>query len=120
LFIIYSAGACWDDNYGLGWLVANKDADLLDPASWTRSTEQVFSQSPEKKAFGPGHNCFTMSPDGTEHWIVYHAKEESSNECAKRELRAQKFEWDKNGYPVFGKPVPINTPIKKPSGWNKY
>lgn len=116
VFIIYSAGACWDDNYGLGMFWADKDADLLDPAAWTRSDHQVFEQSPENSVFGPGHNCFTKSPDLEEDWIVYHGKRASSNECAGRSMRAQRFSWDENGMPLFGKPFSVETPIEVPSG----
>jgi GH43 family beta-xylosidase len=116
VFIIYSAGACWDDNYGLGQFSANTDADFLDPASWTRSSQQVFGQSPDSSVFGPGHNCFTKSPDGKEDWIVYHAKPNSSNQCSERSMRAQSFSWDENGEPVFDKPLSLETKIIEPSG----
>ena len=116
VFIIYSAGACWDDNYGLGLFAARKGADLLDPASWERSSSQVFGQNPDSSVFGPGHNCFTKSPDGTEDWIVYHGKSFSSDECAKRSARAQKFSWDEEGMPLFGKPVSTSTKLLNPSG----
>lgn len=119
IFIAYSAGACWDDNYGLGLFAADKDSDLLDPDSWTRSSYQVFEQCPDSSVFGPGHNCFTKSPDGKEDWIVYHAKQFSSNECSGRSMRAQKFGWDSDGYPVFGKPVSLNAKPKIPSGATK-
>ena len=116
IFIIYSAGACWDDNYGLGLFSANSDADILDPDSWTRSTQQVFGQCPDSSVYGPGHNCFTKSPDGTEDWIVYHGKSLSSNECALRSTRAQKFSWDDDGMPEFGPPLSTPTNIPEPSG----
>ncbi len=116
IFIIYSAGACWDDNYGLGYFYADKDADLLDPASWSRSPVQVFEQSPDSSVYGPGHNCFTKSPDLTQDWIVYHAKRASSNECAGRSMRAQPFAWDEDGMPFFGPPVAVDTRLPKPSG----
>ena len=116
IFIIYSAGACWDDNYGLGWFAADKDADLLNPDSWVRSTYQVFEQNADSSVFGPGHNCFTKSPDYSEDWIVYHAKRYSSNECKDRSMRAQKFEWDEEGMPFFGPPVSVETAWPIPSG----
>lgn len=116
IFIIYSAGACWDDNYGLGLFSANSDADLLDPDSWTRSSQQVFEQCADSSVYGPGHNCFTKSPDGTEDWIVYHGKSISSNQCSGRSMRAQKVEWDDGGMPEFGPPLSISTNIPKPSG----
>lgn len=116
VFIIYSAGACWDDNYGLGMFWADKEANLLDPDSWSRSDHQVFEQSPDSSVFGPGHNCFTKSPDLEEDWIVYHGKRASSNECAGRSMRAQRFLWDEEGMPDFGKPFAVSTPIEVPSG----
>ena len=116
LFIIYSAGATWDDNYGLGMFYAQKDADLLDPNSWKRSTSQVFDQCPDSSVFGPGHNCFTTSPDYEQSWIVYHARNLPNNTGSGRSMRAQKFTWDKGGNPVFGKPVSINYPYPRPSG----
>jgi GH43 family beta-xylosidase len=116
VFIVYSAGACWDDNYGLGLFSAHKDADLLDPESWERSTSQVFEQCPDSSVFGPGHNCFTKSPDLTEDWIVYHAKKYSSNECSGRSMRAQRFTWDEEGLPLFGKPITIESVCPVPSG----
>lgn len=116
VFIIYSAGACWDDNYGLGMFIAGKDADLLDPGSWERSPIQVFSQYVDSSVYGPGHNCFTFSPDYKENWIVYHAKSSSSNECAGRSMRAQAFTWDEDGLPNFGKPVSTELRLANPSG----
>ena len=118
VFIAYSAGACWDDNYGLGYFRAVKSSDLLDPESWERSPTQVFNFSEKNSVFGPGHNCFTKSPDGTEDWIVYHGKDTSSNECAGRSTRAQRFSWDKNGRPLFGEPVPTWIYLAVPSNSN--
>jgi GH43 family beta-xylosidase len=116
LFIVYSASACWDDDYGLGWFAADKNANLLDKNSWVRSPVQVFRQNPDSSVFGPGHNCFTTSPDKKEDWIVYHAKRKSSTECAGRSMRAQKFAWNEDGTPFFGPPVSVGTAYPKPSG----
>lgn len=116
VFIIYSAGACWDDNYGLGVFEASKNADLLDPESWDRAPDQVFEQCPDSSVFGPGHNCFTTSPDYRQDWIVYHAKSVSSTECSGRSMRAQMFTWDAEGRPRFGRPVSTSARYNIPSG----
>lgn len=116
LFIIYSASGCWTDDYSLGMLEADAGSDLMNPSSWTKSKEPVFTKSPEAKAFGPGHNSFFKSPDGKEDWIIYHANPEAGQGCNNfRSPRMQKFTW-KDGRPDFGKPLPLDQPIEAPSG----
>lgn len=115
-FIVFSASACWDDNYSLGMLAVSKKANLLDPSSWKRSELPVFCKSDKNSVFGPGHNGFTKSPDGKENWIIYHAKDKPNLGCAKRSTRLQKFNWRKDGTPDFGEPVPVNVSLAKPSG----
>lgn len=117
--IVYSASGCWTPYYALGMLTAPYGADLLDPASWTKSPEPVFRQSPEHGVFGTGHNSFFKSPDGKEDYILYHARDtEVDPEGAgdTRTPRAQKIGWDKKGYPIFGVPLPTSMELPKPSG----
>ncbi len=116
VFLIYSASACWDDNYSLGMLTAAGSSDLLAPASWRKSASPVFKKSVENSVYGPGHNSFTKSPDGTEDWIVYHAKTAADGKCAGRSTRVQKFTWRADGTPDFGVPVPAGVPVPRPSG----
>ncbi|MBR07204.1 MAG: alpha-N-arabinofuranosidase [Rickettsiales bacterium] len=116
MFIIYSASACWSDNYSLGMLTAPKEANPLDPNSWTRSTEPVFIKAPENNVYATGHNSFFKSPDGTEDWILYHANTGAERGCGwERSPRAQKFTWKIDGTPDFGKPVKAGTTMKVPS-----
>ncbi|OUJ73625.1 glycoside hydrolase family 43 protein [Hymenobacter crusticola] len=116
VFIVYSASACWDDNYSLGMLTAKGNANLLQASSWTKSPEPVFHKSVENSVYGPGHNSFTTSPDGRQDWIVYHAKNAATGECAARSLRAQAFTWNPDGTPHFGAPLSTKQPIPSPSG----
>ncbi|MBT29985.1 MAG: alpha-N-arabinofuranosidase [Thalassobius sp.] len=116
VFIVYSGGACWDDNYSLGMLVASKKGNFLKASTWKKAPEPVLSMSEENQVYGPGHHGFAKSPDGTETWVIYHAKDKPGLGCAQRSSRMQVINWDKKGMPVFGKPVNINDPIKKPSG----
>jgi GH43 family beta-xylosidase len=117
IFLVYSAGGCWTDFYALGMMTASAGGDLLNPASWKKSAKPVFWQSPQAHAFGTGHNSFVQSPDGTEDWIVYHANSEPNQGCGgHRSPRAQPIHWRADGTPDFGRPIPVGTPIPRPSG----
>lgn len=113
-FMTYSGSFCDTPDYKLGLLelVGN---DPMDPTSWQKSQTPVFERT--ETVFGPGHNGFFTSPDGTEDWLVYHANELESQGCgATRSLRAQKFTWDKDGKPNFGKPITPGLIVAPPSG----
>jgi GH43 family beta-xylosidase len=113
IFLVYSASGCWTDDYTLGLLSADEDADLMDPDSWEKFSEPVFSKFPEGQAYGPGHCSFFTSDDGTD-WIVYHANPQAGQGCGNnRSVRMQPFSWD-NGIPKFGKPVALGVGIKNP------
>lgn len=116
LFLIYSASGCWTEYYALGMLQTSVNSNLMDPRSWKKSALPVFKQSPENKVFAPGHNSFFKSPDGKEDWILYHANSEPGQGCGKfRSPRAQKFTWNKDGFPLFGVPVNEKTVLAVPS-----
>ena len=117
IFVIYSASGCWTDDYALGMLSAPATADPLDPNSWAKQSEPVFEKDVSGQAFGPGHNSFFTSPDGTEDWIMYHANPQSGQGCGgNRSPRIQKFTWTSDGFPDFGKPVALGAAIDPPSG----
>ena len=116
VFIIYSASGCWTDFYALGMLTADAKADLLNPKSWTKSAQPVFKQSAENKVYAPGHNSFFKSANGKEDWILYHANPEPNQGCGNhRSPRAQKFTWNADGTPNFGKPVSTQEQIALPT-----
>ena len=120
IMLVYSASGCWTDYYELGMLTASESSDLLDPASWIKSTKSVFFESPEGSVYGPGHNSFFKSPDQTEDWILYHANSGPGQGCGDhRSPRAQPFKWESDGTPDFGKPVPLTQKIRRPSGSTK-
>lgn len=112
-FIIYSCRESWLKEYRLGQLrLKSANADPLDPSSWIK-TGPVFQGT--DKVLGTGHCSFVLSPDDTENWIIYHAKKDESPGW-KRDVRAQKFSWNKDGSPAFGIPVPAGVEIKRPAG----
>lgn len=111
-FIVYSASGSWTPDYCLGMLV-NEDGDFLNPTAWQKSGP-VFART--DSVWGVGHCSFVLSPDSTESWILYHAKESAEDGWNDRSVRAQRFIWDESGFPVFGTPVPIHVDFILPSG----
>ncbi len=117
IFLIYSASGCWTNYYELGMLTADSGRNLLKSSSWTKSDHAVFHESPKAQAFGTGHNTFFTSPDGKEQWLLYHANAGPNQGCGPfRSPRAQRFMWNADGSPNFGDPIPLTTPVVKPSG----
>ena len=109
VFITYSASATFA-NYCLGLLTATDQSDLLDPASWSKAPTPIFQGSSMPGRTAPGHNSFTVSSDGTQDILVYHAREISSRgsdtSCnLNRHTRLQEFSWHSNGTPHFGVPI---------------
>jgi GH43 family beta-xylosidase len=109
VFMTYSASAT-DANYCMGLLTASASADLLDPASWSKSPEPVFTSNAATSQFGPGHNSFTTSEDGRSDILVYHDRSYRDIvgdplDDPNRRTRVQKLYWNADGTPNFGIPV---------------
>lgn len=108
VFIAYS-GSETNHHYAMGLLSAAEDSDLLDPNSWSKSTEPVFFSSESTSEYGPGHNSFTVAEDGKTDLLVYHArpyKEIEGNPLYdhNRHARVQQLLWKTDGTPYFGIP----------------
>ena len=115
-FLIYSASGCWTPDYKLGQLTLT-GSDPLAASSWTKKSTPVFQRNDSAGVYGPGHNGFFTSPDGTENWIVYHANDSASDGCDNgRTTRAQKFTWNSDGTPNLGTPVALGSSLTGPSG----
>lgn len=113
-FVTYSASFCDTPDYKLGLmeLVGN---DALNPTHWKKHDKPVFSRT--EQVFGPGHNGFFKSPDGKEHWLIYHGNDKANQGCgATRSLRAQKFDFNAQGLPEFGAPLAPGVQVARPSG----
>lgn len=105
LFLTYSAsatGAC----YCVGMLTASQDDDLLDPRSWSKSRMPVLRTDAEKGIYGPGHNSFVKSEDGTKDIMVFHARqyEEITGDPLydpNRHAMTLEVKWNADGTPRF-------------------
>ena len=108
IFISYSASAT-DENYAMGLLWADENADLLDHASWTKSAQPVLQTCYEHGVYGPGHNSFTVGENDDDVMLVYHAR--TYTEIVgdplwnpDRHTFVKPLRWDGAGMPVFGRP----------------
>ena len=105
IFVTYSASAT-NDNYVVGLLWIDENADLLDPNNWHKSPSPVFYSNADVKRYGPGHNSFTTSEDGKTDIMIYHARDYREIEGAElsdpnRATRARAIKWTKSGFPDF-------------------
>ncbi len=116
VFLFYSSSGADTPDYKLGMLIADAASDLTDVAAWHQHPKIMFARVDQRGVFGPGHNSFFKSPDGTEDWIVYHAKSGVANTYADRSTRAQKLTWTPEGLPDLGLPLALDTDIPVPSG----
>ncbi len=112
VFLSYSASAT-DENYCMGLLHAGEDADLLDPASWTKAPEPVFRSDAGQRIYGPGHNSFTVAEDGATDLLVYHAR--TYTEIVgdplwdpNRHTFVKPLRWGGDGMPAFGRPGSVD------------
>lgn len=113
-FVVYSASFCDTPDYKLGLLELTGE-NPMQASSWTKAEQPVFERG--NGVFGPGHNGFFRSPDGTENWLVYHGNNKETDGCsATRSVRAQPFTFTADGTPDFGTPVPEGQTVAAPSG----
>lgn len=115
-FIAYSGAGSWTPYYSIGALSLKEGAAPLDPSSWTKLPGPLMTQNDAGNVYGPGHNTFAPSPDGTEIWNIYHATSGLFDGWNNRKARAARVEWDENGHPVLGTPAPLEEAIDGPSG----
>lgn len=112
VFITFSASAT-DASYCIGLLYADENADLLNPVSWKKAKKPVFTTDESFGIFGPGHNSFTVTHDGKDDVLVYHARPyaEVNLDMAlydpNRNTLIKRILWDKNGFPVLQKNSPV-------------
>lgn len=117
LFLTYSASACTSDEYALGMLSAPAGSNPLDPRAWTKAPDPVLTKDPRVAVFGTGHNGFFTSPDGKQHWIVFHANPGPSMGCgANRGIWIEPFIFGSDGRPIFLPPSGKQDRLGPPSG----
>lgn len=121
VFIVYSASGNWTPYYSLGLLWATIGDELLAVESWHKVDTPVFVLNEESGVYSVGSFCPVPSPDGTETYFLYQARDlpnDPSGALDSKSPRLQKLDWDNRGFPVFGTPAASGIRIEKPSGIN--
>jgi len=113
-YVTYSASSCANTNYALGMLTLT-GGNPLSASSWTKKSTAVFSKG--NGVYGPGHNNFFTSPDGTETWMIYHGNDSSSDGCDMfRQPHIKKIGWNSDGSPSLGSPINASNSVTVPAG----
>lgn len=119
VMIVYSAHGAHIPNYCLALLVCENPNEIMRRDSWRKYDAPVFAQG--NGIMGPGHASMTVSPDGSTPYLVYHCKSNAISQfgvagCMYRQICVQPFEWNRDGTPNFGEPLPLGKPLPLPPG----
>jgi GH43 family beta-xylosidase len=119
IHVVYSASHFTTPDYALGRLTVHESADLLAPETWAKAKapEPVFQRNDGAGVYGPGHNSFFTSPDGSEEWIAYHAiTNRAGTNGSNRATRIERFSWNSDDTPNFGTPTRLGSLLTLPGG----
>ncbi|MVA74513.1 family 43 glycosylhydrolase [Auraticoccus sp. F435] len=116
LFLTYSSCDTGKPDYSVYAISIDADGDPTDLAQWRTHDRPLLQRHDAAGVFGPGHHSFFRSPDGTEDWIAYHAKNTSEYTYEWRSTRAARVGWDAEGLPLIDPPVALGTDVVVPSG----
>jgi GH43 family beta-xylosidase len=108
-----NGGPCWSWCVGL---FTNTDGNLLNPASWVKSPQPVFAGGPDTGLYRVLALGTFRSLDGTEDWLVYNASDAPGTDFGERDTFVQRFTFNADGTPNFGRPAPLTTALTVPSG----
>jgi len=116
-YLIYSGSSTWSPDYCLGMMSIDTEGDPMNPDDWWYGGDQpVFWRNDEESVYTTGHAAFTVSPDGTETWMVYHGTVNTTHIDGYRIARLEKISWGEDGKPEFPRPHGYNHPQPVPSG----
>lgn len=101
-FLTYSSCDTGKPDYAIYMISIADTADPMVPGNWTRHPAPLLQRNDAAGVYGPGHHSFFTSPDGSQTWIAYHAKNTSAYTYSWRTTRAQPVTWNADGTPHVG------------------
>lgn len=104
VIVTYSASGIWTEYNSLGMLYAEANSNLLDPHSWTKTSEPHFVADSTSGLFGTSNISIVPSPDKTKTYMVYEVKHKREEHVIIRDIRLKEITWNENSLPVFGTP----------------
>lgn len=104
-YLTYSGNIYTTPDYSVGCATAPRP---LGP--WTKYDEPVLKKDLGIGVSGPGHNSFTISPDNSELFIVYHSHKEPGNPDAGRVLNIDRAYFE-NGVLKINGPTRSDQPM---------
>jgi len=109
-YMTYSSGHYASPRYGIGYATAKSP---LGP--WTKARNNPLAVTDSSIGVsGPGHNSVTVSPDGTELFMVYHAHADPEHPGGRRTVNIDRLVIDQDGtLRLIG---PTRSPQPLPSG----
>lgn len=115
-FLTYSTCDTGKPDYAIYQISIPETADPMVPANWTRHPDPLLRRNDATGVWGPGHHSFFTSPDGSQTWIAYHAKNTSAYTYSWRTTRAQPVSWNADGTPSVGPALAQGATQPLPSG----
>ena len=108
-YMTYSANFFASVDYAIGYATASSPLGL-----WTKyEGNPIVSSNLEIGVSGPGHNCVTYSPDGTEMFMVYHTHINPNDPNAGRTINIDRLVIGQDG--ILTLLGPTRTPQPMPS-----
>lgn len=111
--LVYSASGSWTNDYCMGLMTADLQGDLLLPESWDKKADPIFQSA--NGIYGPGHNSFTVSPDGSQDYMIYHSARWDGSGW-NRAIRLQEIKFNEIGQLLPGEPKASNVLFPIPKG----
>lgn len=111
--LVYSASGSWTDDYCLGLLTADVQSDVKQPESWHKQETPILRSG--SGVWGPGHNSFTESPDGSQTVLIYHAARWQGAGWS-RSVRFGYADFDESGKLLSMEPAASDQLLPPPAG----